>query len=115
MNLSRLLWVWLRMPSNQSLLESHKTPALKRLSVCEPAIIPPPLFSLEPLIAADDQPGNRLQQSKRFLLTLPTAKIQKEKNVTPDMLSKISITNTQVATPPPQKKNFVCCFKTTSF
>lgn len=50
------------MPSNQNLLEAIK-PCVKRLSVCEPAIILPLLFSLEPLIAADDQPGNRLQQT----------------------------------------------------
>lgn len=55
------------MPSNQNLLEAIK-PCVKRLSVCEPTIILPLLFSLEPLIAADDQPGNRLQQNKTSCL-----------------------------------------------
>lgn len=47
-------------PSNQNLLEAIK-PRVKRLSVCEPAIILTLLFSLGPLIASDDQPANRLQ------------------------------------------------------
>lgn len=46
-------------PSNQNLSEAIK-PCVKRLSVCEPAIILPLLFSLEPLTAADDQTANCL-------------------------------------------------------
>lgn len=61
------------MPSNQNLFTAIK-PCVKRLSVCEPAIILPLLFGLQPLIATHDQPGNRLQRTA-LPANLPTAKI----------------------------------------